>query len=167
MSEAGELSTVIKEQIKSFSQPTAFEDVGTVVTVGDGIAKIYGLDHVMNGELVQFSNGEFGMALNLEESVVGAVILGSDQGIKEGDPVKLTGRMAEVPVGDAMSGRVVNALVKRLTVQVILHPTNTYPLSAKRQLSLCDARSMSRSRRESNRSTPLCRLERSARADYR
>ena len=110
VSEAGELSTVIKEQIKSFSQPTAFEDVGTVVTVGDGIAKIYGLDHVMNGELVQFSNGEFGMALNLEESVVGAVILGSDQGIKEGDPVKLTGRMAEVPVGDAMSGRVVNAL---------------------------------------------------------
>lgn len=110
VNKTGELSTVIKEQIKAFSQTTEFEDVGTVVMVGDGIAKIYGLDRVMNGELVQFSNGEFGMALNLEQSVVGAVILGSDQGIKEGDPVKLTGRMAEVPVGDAMSGRVVNAL---------------------------------------------------------
>ncbi len=110
VNEAGELSTVIKERIKSFSEPPEFEDVGTVVMVGDGIAKIYGLDQVMNGELVQFSNGVFGMALNLEESVVGAVVLGSDQGIKEGDPVKLTGRMAEVPVGDAMSGRVVNAL---------------------------------------------------------
>lgn len=110
VSEAGELSTVIKEQIKSFTQMSEFEEVGTVVVVGDGIAKIYGLDNVMNGELIQFSNGEFGMALNLEEDVVGAVIFGSDQGIKEGDPVKLTGRMAEVPVGDRMSGRVVNAL---------------------------------------------------------
>ena len=79
MSEAGELSTVIKEQIKSFTQMSEFEEVGTVVVVGDGIAKIYGLDNVMNGELIQFSNGEFGMALNLEEDVVGAVIFGSDQ----------------------------------------------------------------------------------------
>lgn len=94
----GQLTSVLKEEISLFTQTTEFEEVGTVVTVGDGIAKIYGLDNVMNGELVQFSNGEFGMALNLEENTVGAVILGSDQGIKEGDPVKLTGRMTEVPV---------------------------------------------------------------------
>ena len=105
-----ELSTVIKEQIKAYSQESEFEEVGVVLTVGDGIARIYGLDNVMNGELLRFSNGEFGMALNLEESVVGAVILGSDRGIEEGDLVKLTGRMMEVPVGDAMSGRIVNAL---------------------------------------------------------
>lgn len=110
VSEAGQLTSVIKEKIKSLSQTSEFEEVGTVVTVGDGIAKIYGLDHVMNGELVQFSNGEFGMALNLETNIVGVVVLGSDHGIKEGDPVKLTGRMAEVPVGDGMTGRVVSAL---------------------------------------------------------
>ena len=128
VSDAGELSTVIKEQIRSFSQPTEFEDVGTVVVVGDGIAKIYGLDRVMNGELVQFSNGEFGMALNLEENVVGAVILGSDQGIKEGDPVKLTGRMAEVPAGDAMSGRVVNALGQAIDGEGDLIPDCYLPI---------------------------------------
>lgn len=110
VSEQGKLSTVLKEQIKSFSQTSEFEEVGTVITVGDGIARIFGLENAKNGELVQFSNGEFGMVLNLEESIVGAVILGSDAGIKEGDPVKLTGRMTEIPVGDEMAGRVVNAL---------------------------------------------------------
>lgn len=104
------LSAVIKNQIKAYSREPEFEEVGVVLTVGDGIARIYGLDSVMNGELLEFSNGEYGMALNLEESVIGAIILGTDRGIEEGDTVKLTGRMMEVPVGDGMSGRIVNAL---------------------------------------------------------
>ena len=78
--------------------------------MGDGIARIYGLYHAMSGELLEFANGTYGMALNLDEDTIGAVIMGSDAGIKEGDPVKLTGRMAEVPVGDGLLGRVVNAL---------------------------------------------------------
>lgn len=105
-----DLSTVIKNQIRAYSQEPEFEEVGVVLTVGDGIARIYGLENAMNGELLEFSNGEFGMALNLEESVIGAVILGSDRGIEEGSTVKLTNRMMEVPVGDGMSGRIVNAL---------------------------------------------------------
>lgn len=128
VSEVGELTTVIKEQIKSFSQSTEFEEVGSVVTVGDGIAKVYGLDNVKNGELVQFSNGEFGMALNLEEAIVGVVILDSDQGIKEGDPVKLTDRMAEVPVGDAMIGRVVNALGQPIDGKGQIEPDKYLPI---------------------------------------
>lgn len=108
-----EISKVIKQQIESYSSDSSnydFSEVGTVIQVGDGIARIYGLYSAMSGELLEFANGTYGMALNLDEDSIGAVILGSDAGIKEGDPVKLTGRMAEVPVGDGMLGRVVNAL---------------------------------------------------------
>lgn len=105
-----EISSVIKEQIKSYSSKLDVSEVGTVIQVGDGIARIYGLDNAMSGELLEFENGIYGMALNLEEDNIGAVLLGSDEGIKEGDPVKLTGRVTEVPVGEAMIGRVVNAL---------------------------------------------------------
>ena len=101
---------VIKQQIESYSSKLDFSEAGTVIQVGDGIARVHGLQNAMSGELLEFSNGTYGMALNLEEYSIGVVILGSDVGIKEGDPVKLTGRMTEVPVGDAMLGRVVNAL---------------------------------------------------------
>ncbi len=105
-----EISSVIKEQIKGYSTKLNVSEVGTVIQVGDGIARVYGLDNAMSGELLEFENGVMGMAQNLEEDNVGVVILGSDEGIKEGSSVKLTGKVASVPVGDAMIGRVVNAL---------------------------------------------------------
>lgn len=105
-----EISNVIKQQIESYSTKMDFSEAGSVITVGDGIARVYGLENAMSGELLEFPNGTMGMALNLDEDSIGVVIMGSDAGIKEGDPVKLTGRMADVPVGDGMLGRVVNAL---------------------------------------------------------
>lgn len=105
-----EISKVIKEQIKSYSSKLDVTEAGTVIQVGDGIARVYGLQNAMSGELLEFPGEVYGMALNLDEESIGAVIMGSDATIKEGDPVKLTGRMAEVPVGDALLGRVVNAL---------------------------------------------------------
>ncbi|MGL5256693.1 MAG: F0F1 ATP synthase subunit alpha [Proteocatella sp.] len=105
-----EISSIIKEQIKNYDQKLQVADVGTVILVGDGIARIHGLEKCMAGELLQFANGEYAMALNLESETVGAVILGSDEGIKEGDTVKRTGTVVQVPVGEAMLGRVVNAL---------------------------------------------------------
>jgi len=105
-----EISKVIKQQIESYSSNLDFSEAGTVIQVGDGIARVYGLHSAMSGELLEFPGGIYGMALNLDEESIGVVIMGSDAGIKEGDPVKLTGRMAEVPVGDGMLGRVVNAL---------------------------------------------------------
>ena len=107
-----EISKVIKQQIESYSSKLNFSEVGTVIQVGDGIARVHGLYSAMSGELLEFSNGTYGMALNLDENSIGVVIMGSDAGIKQGDPVKLTGRMAEVPVGDSLLGRVVNALGK-------------------------------------------------------
>lgn len=105
-----ELSSVIKQQIKAFSSTVDVSKSGTVIQVGDGIARVYGLYDAMSGELLEFPGGVYGMALNLDEDSIGAVIMGSDASIKEGDPVRLTGTMAQVPVGDAMIGRVVNAL---------------------------------------------------------
>lgn len=105
-----ELTSVIKEQIKTFSSKVDVSEAGTVIQVGDGIARVYGLREAMSGELLEFPGGVYGMALNLEEDCIGVVILGSDAGIKAGDPVRLTGKMAQVPVGDALLGRVVNAL---------------------------------------------------------
>ena len=105
-----EISSVIKEQIKAFSSALDISKAGSVIQVGDGIARVYGLQDAMSGELLEFPGGVYGIALNLDEDSIGAVLMGSDAQIKEGDPVKLTGRMAEVPVGDAMLGRVVNAL---------------------------------------------------------
>lgn len=105
-----EISSVIKEQIKGYQAKLDVSEVGTVIQVGDGIARAYGLDNAMSGELLEFENGVMGMAQNLEEDNVGIVILGDDEGIKEGTTVKTTGKVAQVPVGDAMLGRVVNAL---------------------------------------------------------
>ena len=105
-----EISSVIKAEVKQYSAGLDVTEAGTVIQVGDGIARIYGLGKAMSNELLEFENGTFGMALNLEEDNIGAVLLGSDAGIKEGDSVRLTGRVTEVPVGNAMLGRVVNAL---------------------------------------------------------
>lgn len=105
-----EISEIIKEQIKNYKSELEVSDFGTVIQVGDGIARIYGLDHCMAGELLEFPNQVYGMALNLEEDNVGTVILGPDSEIKDGDVVKPTGTVVRVPVGDALIGRVVNAL---------------------------------------------------------
>ncbi len=105
-----EISSVIKEQIKNYSTKLEVSDVGTVIQVADGIARIHGLEKAMQGELLEFPGEIYGMVLNLEEDNVGAVLLGDTSRISEGDTVKTTGRVVEVPVGDAMLGRVVNAL---------------------------------------------------------
>ena len=105
-----EISSVIKEQIKQYSTKLETSDVGTVIQVADGIARIHGLQKAMQGELLEFPGEVYGMVLNLEEDNVGAVLLGSQRNINEGDLVKTTGRVVEVPAGDAMTGRVVNAL---------------------------------------------------------
>ena len=105
-----EISSVIKVQIERYSTKLEVSDVGTVIQVADGIARIHGLENAMQGELLEFPGEIYGMVLNLEEDNVGAVLLGDTSSISEGDTVKTTGRVVEVPVGDAMSGRVVNAL---------------------------------------------------------
>ena len=105
-----EISSVIKEQIERYSSKLEVAEVGTVIQVADGIARIHGLENAMQGELLEFPGEVYGMVLNLEEDNVGAVLLGSQRNIREGDIVKTTGRVVEVPVGDAMTGRVVNAL---------------------------------------------------------
>ena len=107
---AEEISTLIKQQIENYQSELQVSEVGTVIRVGDGIALAHGLDNVMAGELLEFSNGVVGMAQNLEEGSVGIVILGDYLGIKEGDEVRRTGRIMEVPTGDALIGRVVNPL---------------------------------------------------------
>src|SRR3972149_1513554 len=105
-----EISQLIKTQIKGFEKEIDIQEVGTVISVGDGIARIYGLEKAMAGELLEFPGSIYGMVLNLEEDNVGAAILGSDHTIKEGTTVKRTGRIVEIPVGKALMGRVVNAL---------------------------------------------------------
>ncbi|MCA9474527.1 MAG: F0F1 ATP synthase subunit alpha, partial [Nitrospira sp.] len=107
---AEEISSIIKEKIKGFDQRVDVQEQGYVIQVGDNIAKVYGLEGAMAGELLEFPGGIFGVALNLEEDSVGAVLLGEDTAIREGDPVKRTGRIAEVPVGEALVGRVVDAI---------------------------------------------------------
>ena len=107
---AQEISEIIKKKISSFEKSVEVAEVGTVITVGDGIAKVFGLDNVMSGELLEFPGGVMGMALNLEEENVGAVLMGDDSQIREGDIVKRTKRIAEVPVGDAIVGRVVDGI---------------------------------------------------------
>ena len=107
---AQEISEIIKKKISDFEKTVEVAEVGTVITVGDGIAKVFGLDNVMSGELLEFPGGVMGMALNLEEENVGAVLMGDDSKIREGDIVKRTKRIAEVPVGDAIVGRVVDGI---------------------------------------------------------
>src|SRR5579884_1765617 len=107
---AAEISAILKQQIANFGSEADISEVGQVLSVGDGIARVYGLDNVQAGEMVEFPNGTRGMALNLEVDNVGIVIVGSDTEIKEGDTVRRTGAIVEVPVGKGLLGRVVDAL---------------------------------------------------------
>src|SRR6201999_4019231 len=107
---ADEITQLLKEQIANYDSKIRVDEVGTVITLGDGIARLHGLDKVMAGELLDFPHGIAGLAMNLEEDQVGAVLLGDYTEIREGDQVKRTGRIMDVPVGEAMIGRVVNAL---------------------------------------------------------
>ena len=107
---ADEISTIIKERIENFDLSVDVEETGKVISVADGVANVYGLKNVMAGEMVEFESGEKGMALNLEESSVGIVILGKTSGITEGSSVKRLKKLLRVPVGDALIGRVVNSL---------------------------------------------------------
>ncbi len=123
-----EISTIIKQQITNYQSQIKLTNVGTVVTVGDGIAHIHGLEECMSGELLEFPDGVYGMAQNLEEDLVGAVILGSDQNIREGDTVKRTQRIVEVPVGEAMLGRVVDALGAPIDGKGPINTTEARPI---------------------------------------
>ncbi len=123
-----EISSVIKEQIKRYEKKLDMVDVGTVLTVGDGIARIHGLEGCMANELVEFPGEVYGMALNLEEDNVGCVLLGSDKNIKEGDLVKRTNRIVEVPVGEVMIGRVVNALGQPIDGKGPINATKFRPI---------------------------------------
>ena len=105
-----EISSVIRKQIQQYTVKMEMSDVGTVIQVADGVARIYGLENAMQGELLEFPGQVYGMVMNLEEDNVGAVLLGDHRNVSEGDTVKTTGRVVEVPVGDALTGRVVNAL---------------------------------------------------------
>ena len=125
-----EISSIIKNQIKNYENKVELTDTGSVLKVGDGIASVYGLEKAMSGELLEFPGEVYGMALNLEEDVVGAVILGDDDGIKEGDIVKRTNRVVEVPVGDALIGRVVNALGQPIDGKGPINTDKTRPVEA-------------------------------------
>ena len=123
-----EITGIIKEQVKNYKNKLELSDVGTVVTVGDGIANIHGLDNCMSNELLEFEGDVYGMALNLERDFVGAVMLGSDAGIKEGSTVKRTGKIVSVPVGDDLLGRVVNALGQPIDGKGALLTKETAPI---------------------------------------
>ena len=107
---ADEISKILREQIENYEQTVSVDEVGAVISVGDGIARVYGLEKVMAGEMLAFPHNVFGIALNLEEEQVGVVLLGESQELKEGDVVKRTNTIMSVPVGEALVGRVVNPL---------------------------------------------------------
>ena len=128
---AEEISALLRSQIENYESEMAVTDVGTVLQIGDGIALIHGLNDVMAGELIEFNNGVLGLAQNLEESNVGVVILGPYTDIKEGDEVKRTGRIMEVPVGEELLGRVVNPLGQAIDGQGPVNTTKTRPVEKK------------------------------------
>ena len=127
---AEEISGLIKKQMENYQSEMQVSEVGTIITVGDGIARAHGLDNVMAGELLEFSTGVLGMAQNLEENNVGIVILGPAKGIKEGDEVRRTGRIMEVPVGEELIGRVVNPLGLPVDGQGPINTTKTRPIES-------------------------------------
>lgn len=127
---AEEISALIKKQIENYQSEVKVSEVGTVISVGDGIARAHGLDNVMAGELVEFSNGVMGMAQNLEENNVGIIILGPFTDIREGDEVRRTGRIMEVPVGEALIGRVVNSLGQPVDGLGPIETTKTRPIES-------------------------------------
>jgi len=128
---AEEISALIKQQIENYDAAVQVDDVGTVTEVGDGIARVHGLDNAMAGELIEFANGVMGLAQNLEENNVGIIMLGSYSGIHEGDEVKRTGRIMEVPVGEELLGRVVNPLGQPIDGQGLINTSKTRPIESK------------------------------------
>ena len=127
---AEEISALIKEQIQNYDNKLSVEEIGTVTYVGDGIARAHGLENAMSGELLEFSNGSYGMAQNLESNDVGIIVLGEFESIREGDKVKRTGKIMEVPVGENMIGRVVNPLGQPVDGMGPIETTNTRPVEA-------------------------------------
>ncbi len=125
---SNEIASLIKAQIKNYSHKIENDDVGTVISVGDGIANVYGLDNVMLSELLEFPHGVYGMSMNLNEDSVGAILFGNDSLIEEGDIVKRTKRVVEVPVGDELLGRVVNALGQPIDGNGVIKTTKTRPI---------------------------------------
>lgn len=125
-----EISSVIKAQIKNYDTKIEQSETGTIILIGDGIARADGLENVMANELVSFANGEYGMAMNLEENSVSIVMLGSDKGVREGDTVKRTGKVVSVPVGEALLGRVVNALGQLIDGKGPIEATETRPIES-------------------------------------
>ena len=126
-----EITSIIRSEIKGFDEGADVSGVGTIVEVGDGIAQIYGLSGALAQELLEFPNGIMGIAFNLEEETVGALILGDYTSLAEGDQVKTTGRIVEVPVGEALIGRVVNPLGEPLDGKGPIETTKTRPVSRK------------------------------------
>jgi F-type H+/Na+-transporting ATPase subunit alpha len=125
---ADEITKIIREQIEEYQAGVEISEIGSVISVGDGIARVYGLEKVMAGELLQFPHGVMGLALNLEETQVGVVLLGDYTEIREGDQVRRTGRIMEVPVGEAMIGRVVNALAQPIDGKGAITTTDRSPI---------------------------------------
>src|SRR6201993_3589642 len=125
---ADEITQLLKEQIANYDSKVRVDEVGTIITLGDGIARIHGLDKVMAGELIEFPHGVAGLAMNLEEDQVGAVIMGEFSELREGDQVRRTGKILSVPVGEAMIGRVVNSLGQPIDDKGPIATTSTLPV---------------------------------------
>ena len=141
-SKIDDISKIIKEQIRNYSKATKEDEVGYVISVGDGISKVHGLDKCCANELLEFSNGTLGMALNLEENLVSAVLLGNDVGISEGSIVKRTGRVVSVPTGEALIGRVVNALGEPIDAKGPIEATEYSPIE-RRAYGIIERKSVS------------------------
>ncbi len=155
---AAEISAILKDQIKNFGKEAEVSEVGQVLSVGDGIARIYGLDNVQAGEMVEFPGGIRGMALNLETDNVGVVIFGNDRDIKEGDTVKRTGSIVDVPVGKACSAASSTPSVIRSTARARSFRPSASAWTSRRRASFRAARCTSRCRPASRPSTRLSRL---------
>src|SRR6201996_3746128 len=125
---ADEITQLLREQIANYDAKVRVDEVGTVISLGDGIARLHGLDKVMAGELLEFPHGVAGLAMSLEEDQVGAVLMGEYTEIREGDQVRRTGKILSVPVGEAMIGRVVNALGEPIDDKGPINTTETLPI---------------------------------------
>ncbi len=128
--QADEIARVLRGEIEHYEKAVSVSETGSVISVGDGIARVYGLENVMSGEMVEFPHGVTGIALNLEEDQVGTVLLGEYQEIKEGDEVRRTGKIMAVPVGEALVGRVVNALGEPIDGKGPIVTSETRPVEA-------------------------------------
>lgn len=151
--QASEISAILKDQIKNFGEEAEVAEIGRVLSVGDGIARVHGLDNVQAGELVEFPGGVMGMALNLESDNVGVVIFGSDRDIKEGDTVKRTKSIVDVPIGDGLLGRVVDGLGNPLDGKGPIKSTRAASPTSRRRASSPANRCTSRWPRASSRWT--------------